>query len=291
MTLTRRRFLTLSACACAHPAFATERHWSGRAFGADVSIALTGRVDRLGADLAAVVAEIAGLEARFSLFSPMSELQQLNARGQGAISIEMEEILRISRRVHRATEGLFDPTIQVLWQALALGAEAGTARDLVDFSQVEIGLGRARLGPGQKLSLNGIAQGYATDRIAALLSRRGYDQALINIGEYAALGGPYTLGLSDPSAGRIGQVSLRGAALATSSPEGMRIGGAPHILHPKGGRPLWSTVTVEAASAALADACSTAMCLMDREQIETVQEVLGLRRVILVDEAGDLTTI
>ena len=36
------------------------------------------------------------------------------------------------------------------------------------------------------ITLNGIAQGYATDQIVSLLKKSGVHNALVNIGEYAA---------------------------------------------------------------------------------------------------------
>jgi thiamine biosynthesis lipoprotein len=68
--------------------------------------------------------------------------------------------------------------------------------------------------------------------------------------------------------GQGGEVGLRGRALATSAPLGMTFGGdgaSSHILDPQTGRPVparWRGITIAAPSAALADALSTAACLM-----------------------------
>lgn len=293
--LTRRRFLTLCASApamgLASAARASTQIWRGQAFGAEVSLELSSDVRQLQQDLDAVVQELRQIEARFSIYLPSSELSQLNARGRIAVSEEMHEVLRLVRRVHLVSEGLFDPTIQPLWQALSDGRDTTEARALIGFERVEIGSSHVRLAPGQKLSLNGIAQGYATDRITALLRQRGYDHALVNMGEFRAMGGPYHLGMSDPEAGQLGRLSLTDGAVASSSPGAMRVGDETHILHPKGGVPLWSTVTVQARSAALADAVSTAFCLMPRNQIARVCDRLDLGPVVMVDFEGNLETL
>jgi len=293
--LTRRRFLTLCASApamgLASATRAATQVWSGQAFGAEVSLELSSDALQVQQDLDAVVQELRQIEARFSIFSPSSELSQLNARGRIAVSEDMHEILRLARRVHLASEGLFDPTIQPLWEALVEGRDTAQARALIGFERVEIGSSHVRLAPGQKLSLNGIAQGYATDRITALLRRRGYDHALVNMGEFRAMGGPYHLGVSDPAAGQLGRLSLTDGAVASSSPGAMRVGDETHILHPKGGVPMWSTVTVEARSAALADAVSTAFCLMPRDQMARVCARLDLGPVMMIDFEGNLETL
>ncbi|WP_066706721.1 FAD:protein FMN transferase [Celeribacter ethanolicus] len=294
MRLSRRRFITLSACALATPAWAATGRWRGYAFGAEVSLDLRGAHGLVEADLQAVIAEIRALERRFSLYDPASDLSRLNARGKGTLSPEMREILQLSHRVHAVTGGLFDPTIQPLWEALAQGEDVLAAHDLIGLDRVMLEADHVKLGAGQKLSFNGIAQGYATDRIAALLAARGYGEALINMGEFAALGGPFRLGLVDPEAGRLGALHLSAGAMASSSPSAMRVGGETHILHPKGGKALWSTVTVlakGAGQAALADAASTAFCLMSRSDIETAKRKLGLSRVYLVDGAGNLSSL
>ena len=61
---------------------------------------------------------------------------------------------------------------------------------------------------------------------------------------------------------------LTNRALATSSPQGTLIAGQPHILGPTGQPPLWQAASVSAPSAALADALSTAFCLMPRPAID-----------------------
>lgn len=291
MTISRRRFMTLSACALVAPAMASAETWRGRAFGADVSVTLNGPGDRVAKDLEKIVGEIARLERRFSLFDPSSEICQLNTRGRMAVSDDMYDILLTARRVHQATGGFFDPTVQRLWQALAQAEPLGPAISAIGFSRIRIGPSHVALDKGQALTLNGIAQGFATDRIADLLKRRGYGQALVNIGEYAAVSGPFELGIADPEAGFLGKFGLTDMAVATSSPGAMRVGGSAHILHPWTHTPLWSTVTVEAQTAALADACSTAFCLMSRPQIEKARQALGLSRIWLVDQDGGLARL
>jgi thiamine biosynthesis lipoprotein len=43
--------------------------------------------------------------------------------------------------------------------------------------------------PGQALTFNGIAQGFATDLVVGELQAAGAEKVLANIGEYAGFGG------------------------------------------------------------------------------------------------------
>jgi thiamine biosynthesis lipoprotein len=144
---------------------------------------------------------------------------------------------------------------------------------------------------GQALTFNGIAQGFATDVMRLLLRKHGAETALVNIGEQAAMGGPFTLGLEDPTHGHLGTRELRDRAIATSSPDATRLGDRAHILGPHGETPLWSTVSIEAPSATMADALSTAAVFMDRPALDRLKVAAGLHRITLVDPDGNLQTV
>lgn len=292
----RRRLLTLTAAAAlapgmaALPARAVPIHqWRGVALGADASITLAHPDAPRIVDEA--LAEIARLEAIFSLHQPDSALARLNAAGRlAAPPFELLECLGLCGRVHAATGGAFDPTVQPLW-ALHAEHHAGTpegpphpaavaaARARTGWRRVRIDPAEVRLDPGMALTLNGIAQGYIADRVARLLRGMGLDRVLVNTGEFAALGGdprggPWQVGLRAGDALLPDRVPLDGGALASSAALGITFdaaGRAGHIIDPRSGDPApgrWRLVTVTAPRAALADTLSTAFCLLDRTGIE-----------------------
>ena len=111
-------------------------------------------------------------------------------------------------------------------------------------------------------------------RAAALLRAEGFADALINMGEVQALGlradGQFwQASIQSPEGAELARASLTNRALATSSPRGTIIGaGQAHILGPGGQVPVWETVSVSAGRAAVADALSTAFCLMPLPAID-----------------------
>lgn len=283
----RRRFLAITAGAAAlagQPAAASTHRWRGVALGAPASITLDHpEAARL---VEAARTEIARLEAIFSLHRPDAALVRLNAAGRMAgPPVELVDLLGLCGAIHAATDGAFDPTIQPLWtlhaESWARGGPPGA--QALEACRARIGWRHVRVAPGEiafarrgmALSLNGIAQGYIADRVATLLAAEGLTEALIETGEIRALGGrpaggPWRVGL--PGDGAIG---LRSAAIATSAPLGTVFdpaGRVGHILDPRTGRPggTWGSVSVIAPRAAVADALSTAFCLMDREAIDRV---------------------
>lgn len=273
--MNRRRFLVLSAAVLSAPSHTATRHdWSGVALGAEARLTLSGATNTQARHIfARVTAELAQVEAQFSLYRD-SALIRLNRDGRLARpGLQILDLFALAGDMHHATGGAFDPSIQPLWLATATGGDLTAARAAVGWGRVRVGPEEIRLDSGMALTFNGIAQGHAADRIAALMHAEGLGHVLIDMGEVQALGHrpdgrPWQVRIAAPDGTALTDLDLRDRALATSSPMGTRIGaGQAHILHPKGQPPLWQTVSVSAPSAAVADALSTAACLLDRAAI------------------------
>lgn len=300
----RRRFLAIAAAAGAAASLppiaragasiASASTWKGIALGAPASITLV-HPDRAHArtTLQACVSEIDRLESIFSLYRPQSALARLNRDGMLAQPPqELVELLSFGLALARASEGAFDPTVQPLYRLLAghfarpgaapAGPDArqvGRALASVGHQHVELEAGLVRLHrPGMAITLNGIAQGFITDRVGALLRRAGFDDVLVDVGEALALGrgpdgGPWRAGVADPL-GRggslfeldIGEAPGTLPALATSAGSGTPFGdaGLHHILDPRTGTSAshHAGVTVAAPRATLADGLSTALSVL-----------------------------
>lgn len=293
--LSRRRLLSITAATLASAALPARGHgltqWRGVALGADASITLAHpQADRI---IERARSEIARLEGVFSLHQPGSALARLNAAGHlPDPPFELLECLAQCARLHAATSGTFDPTVQPLW-ALHARHYAGGSRSappdgraraealaLTGWQRVRYDPAAIRLTPGMALTLNGIAQGYIAERVASLLRGMGLNHVLVNTGEFVALGddprgGPWHIGLRDGDHLLPGEIALDGGALATSAPHGISFdaaGQASHILDPASGHPAparWKLITVTAPQAWLADGLSTAFCLMTRDRIDT----------------------
>ena len=239
------------------------------------------RADAMEA-IGASLLELARLEAIFSLHQPDSTLAKLNTAGfVDEPPLELVELLSEAQNLARRSNGLFDPTIQPLWEAVARhfstnplsepdAALFQDARALVDYRLLSVSPARVSLDrPGMQVTLNGIAQGYISDKVATLLKERGFGHALINLGEAVATGptsqgSAWELAVPNPQdrSKTLARIPLSGGAVATSSGAGLifdRQGRFTHILHPSlvTGVPLDRSVTVLAPSASLADGLST----------------------------------
>ncbi|MGH1330011.1 MAG: FAD:protein FMN transferase [Paracoccaceae bacterium] len=291
--ISRRRFISIiAASATISAAGKAPIRWRGRALGAEARVELHDLPESALDDIPKILAKIEDL---FSLYAPNSTLTQLNTNKHAPNPpTEFDQLLDAIDRIYHATQGRFDPTIQTLWRALAERRDPSAAFASIGWQRVSRGAGGIRIGSDQELSFNGIAQGFATDLIAAHLHSQGAEKTLVDIGEISAIGGPFRIGLSDPKLGMHGWRSLQSAALATSSPGAMLLSEADgHILDPKGQtKPLWSSVTLEAANATLADGFSTAFCLTPLTEIQSIlTKTKELHRATLVSKAQEVITL
>jgi len=128
-----------------------------------------------------------------------------------------------------------------------------------------------------RLTLNGIAQGHATDRVLRALRDHGIEHALINAGELNSLGqtdrgGPWRVGIQHPrrTDAYVALADLDGRALATSGDYNSKFsadGHLNHIFDPRSGYSptQLASASVVAPTATLADALSTALFVLGPE--------------------------
>ena len=273
--------------------------WRGTALGAEASITLyhedAGEARRL---LRAAVAELRRLEGVFSLYREDSALSRLNREGRLAVPpLELVELLAAARAFAERTGGAFDPTVQPLWRLYARhfarpgadpagppAAAVEAARALVGWRDLRVestGIALARR--GMAVTLNGIAQGYITDRVADLLEREGMRTVLVDLGEIRAVGRhpdgrPWRAGIRDPRGeGLLRVLPLAGRALATSAGSGTRFDAAGrfhHLFDPRSGASAqrYLSVSVLAPRATVADALSTALYVMSDGEREALRD-------------------
>ena len=298
---TRRRLLTIMGAAAGmtlapslgRAATAPRWRWRGTALGAKAEIVLIHPDETVAKKLIRLATgEIERLEAIFSLHRADSELIRLNRHGRlKAPSHDMTILLASARQISELTEGAFDVTVQPLWHLYAdhfarpdadpdgpSPAAIAAARRLVDYRAIDIEPSEIRLArPGMAITLNGIAQGYITDRVADLLRAHGIERTLIDLGEIHALGArpdghPWQVAIDGREAEA--PIDLVDRAIATSSPAGTafdRTGRFHHLFDPASGQPS-ETATQVSVIAALADALSTALATMQASRRITYRE-------------------
>lgn len=273
---------------------------SARALGSDLTLTLL-HEDRAEADRAIDEAflEIDRIEEAMSLYRPHSQLCRLNREGVlDRPDPRLVSVLRAAEDASRRSDGAFDATVQPLW---ALYAEAGRSGRLpdaaavedaarrIDWRRVEVTDERIRLrGEGMAVTLNGIAQGFAADRVQGILRARGVRHALVNTGEFGVLGrkadgSPWTLGIQHPRRpdAYIGLAALEDRFLSTSGDYATRFSEDfrhHHIFDPRTGlSPTeFSSVSVVARSGMESDALTKVLFVLGPEAgLERIRAVPG----------------
>jgi FAD:protein FMN transferase len=308
--MTRRRMIAITAAAAGSALLTGGRtaragdavRWHGSALGAQVSIEIY-HPDRAEAErlVERCVLDVRRLEQQFSLYRADSAISALNRTGiLVAPDADMVTLLKASLHFAALTDGAFDPTVQPLWQLYAdhfsserpdpegpSPRKVAEALSRVGHSGLLVSEDRVALTRhGAAITLNGIAQGYATDRVVDRLRKAGLSTTLVDMGEIRAIGTrpegtPWRVGLADPDRPGVltETIDLVDRAVATSAGAGFRFdsrGRFTHLFDPATGRSpsLYSTVSVIAPTATEADALSTAFSLMP---VSRIQDVVAAR--------------
>lgn len=309
-SFTRRRFLKISvatsAAMLAPNAISLAKSeltiWNGIVLGASASIRVYGNKKDAQAAINKALEVIQYQEKQFSIYDPKSSLSKLNEtsilkfdREQGK---PIYDLINISRLINQNTNGLFDPTIQPLFEAYAK-AQGYPMSESLKAAQVFVGIKGVDTSlssqikfkrKGMALTFNGIAQGFITDKVRQEMDRLGFYHALVNIGEYSIGNDQAKIGIASSTGEVFDVVNLHNQAIATSSPSGYRfLDGTSHIIHPDGKRHIahWDSVSVIANNATLADGYSTALTLTNNTKLaEKLVKYRIIEKVVLKDLAG-----
>ncbi len=285
---------------------------------------------RTAAAIEEAFAEIRKADEMMSDYRDDSDLTRLNQNGgTGFVPVpaELYDLLQEAVKYSRLTGGAFDVTsgsLVTAWQRaggqkrLLSDAElrrllplVGDARLLFDDEQQAVRFDR----PGVRVDLGAIAKGWAVDRAAAVLRRRGIERALISAGTSTlyAIGSPpsqqaWEIGIRHPLSANakkddanqdeekiLATVALKDEALSTSASyeKYIEIQGKKysHLLDPRSGIPAEGmlSATVIAPTAAESDALSTGVFILGTERAAALLrrlELSGLKLSGIVAEAG-----
>lgn len=247
---------------------------------------------------------IDSVEDVMSLYRPNSQLCRLNRRGElGAPHPDLVHVLRYAEGLSQSSGGAFDVTVQPLWRRRQKqrGARPGKGvRECVNWRDVEVSEGRIHfLRPGMEATLNGIAQGFAADRVREVLAGFGIRHALIDTGEIAAVGnrqgkGPWRVGVQHPrqADAYLCLTGLSERCLATSGDYETALDTAfaeHHLIDPRTGTSPkeLSSVSVAARTAMEADALSTAAFVLGLERgMELIAQTPGADALMVRKQDG-----
>jgi thiamine biosynthesis lipoprotein len=262
----------------------------------------------------AAFTELEAIEASLSLYRPDSQVSQLNRHGELANpTSHLSRLLQVAQDTSDRTEGAFDISVQPLWELYADAQKVGQlpsdrdveiARRQVGWKRVRLGRDRVELrGDGTRITLNGLAQGYAADRVLEILRTHGIDHALIDTGEISTLGNrsphdDWTVGIQHPrnEDAYISLARLAGRCLATSGDYATTF--TPdrrhhHLFNPDTGHSPaeFSSVSIVADTALTADVLSTALFVMGLDRgLAFIREFVGVDAFVVLKNGQTVKT-
>lgn len=265
------------------------------------------------------------IDDEMSTWKASSDLSRFNSQHTTdwiQVPAELAAIVDESRRVSEQTIGAFDITVAPLVNLWGFGgrppaarvrrvpddAAIAAAKAHVGYRLLEVRLqppALRKLDPELAIDLSAIAQGYASDQVAAYLERANILDYLVDCGEIRARGNsprgtPWRVGIQTPAPDTLRTLSgveLRNLSLATSGDykNFFEQGGQrySHEIDPRTGRPIThnlASVTVLHSSAAYADATATALIVLGPDAGFATAERLGLSAMFVIRGEGRYET-
>lgn len=239
-----------------------------------------------------------------STYIPSSDISRINEGDSTVVVDEMfKEVFRLSTKVHKASDGYFDPSVGVLANAWGFGPGEQLQLDStkVDSLLQYVGWSKVRLNSNNTITkknaqirfdFNAIAKGYAIDRLGNMLQSKGIENYLVEVGGEVLTKGTnrvsnkeWTVGIDSPNdamnRGAAAIITLKDKALASSGNyRKFRIDPETgekyvHTINPLTGFTKNSKVlaaSVIATDCATADAYATTFMAMDLENSISVLE-------------------
>ncbi len=263
----------------------------------------------------AAFSRMAQVEHEASIFDPQAEAYRLNENGRlDNPSDDLWQIVSDSIADYRLTGGVFDITVEPLldlWrykkgadkQFWELDPEIqqqqiSQAMTLLGADRIQMITSPSRaivLAPGMKITLGGIAKGYAVDRGLDVLRKQGIKHALIDAGgDIGVFGGKpagekWQLALRNPKdkSSSLATFAINDGAIATSGnyerffDPAAKVG---HIMDPRTGYSSHasSSASVYAPTCTQADALATAVFVLGpRDGINLVNSLDGVEALIV----------
>ena len=250
---------------------------------------------------------IEGVLSRFHDTSDVALIAALKPGEVGVVAPETMDALVACARVCAATGGAFDPTVGPVMRRLKKAgmkwnelpkdalddafARGGMQRLVLDVEHRRVSVKVDRLGRDTPLELDfgGIGKGFALDECAKVLEGEQFEMTdyLLDAGSSTQLlrGGPWRIGVGGVWKGRTRLETVLELRAGAVSGSGFELQGA-HIVdvRRKAAARRWAQTWSRCASAAVADALSTAALSMDAAEIERACAALGARVLVARDQ-------
>lgn len=246
--------------------------------------------------------ELAKVDSSLSMFNPNSTISKINRNDDVDADELLLYVFKLAQEVSRETKGAFDITVAPLVNIWGFGFIAGEQpnEERIDSLMQLVGYDKVRLvgqriikdDPRIMIDLSAVAKGYGSDRIASLLSSKGVENFMIEIGGEIVTRGvnpknaPWKIGVTKPSDDSLSNnqelqtiLDVSGKSIATSGnyrnfyyKDGKKYA---HTIDPLTGYPVQHNIlsaTIIADNCTTADAYATAFMVLG---LDDAKEILS----------------
>ena len=253
------------------------------------------------------------IEASLSTYKADSEINAMNAEAAKSpfkCSQVLWENLLLAEYAYKISNGGFDVTIGPLVKLWSIKKKRSELPSSLEIEKVleTVGFDKLKLDKdkktvffskdGLKVDFGGLTKGWAVDKAAALLYRRGFNKFIVNLGGnlYTSTQAPedkgtYKIGIKDPKYPNklCAKVGILGKAVSTSGNYEQYIiidkKRYTHIIDPRTGYPVGEvdSVTVICPSAVLSDILSTSIFVEGVKSIQDIQKQVKDLSILFID--------
>ncbi len=267
---------------------------------------------------------LGNIDMSVSPYNKASLISAINENKTQQVDRYLLTLYNSSLKIHRESDGAFDPTVMPLVNAWGFGYKNGSlpTRAQIDSILQFVGMDKVSILDGGKsiaksdprvmLDFSSIAKGMACDEIGRMLERNGADNWLVEIGGEVATRGvnsrgkSWTASVDMPTAEQDGNVNHESAMVLTLNNEAVATSGnyrkwrdeggkkLSHIIDPHTGDSQVGTllsVTVISSDCMTADAWATACMVMGENKVKNMmqgREDLGVMTIAADTVSGNL---
>ena len=291
--------------------------FTGETMGTYYSIVIDGAAEPAREEIQSQIDTcLADINRQMSTWDPNSEISRFN-QSEGTdwfpVSPEFAMVVAESIRVHKLTNGAFDPTVAPLIDLWGFGAKRPKTfpkQEEIDAAKSKTGMQRVetkseppairRTREGITLNLSAIAKGHGVDRVSELLTSLGQPSHVVDIGGEdrtgvaKSSGEKWRIGVESPFGDLQRVIECTEQSVATSGDyrnyfeiKGVKYS---HAIDPTTGHPVVNppaSVSVLHASCMTADALATGLMVMGTEKGFQLAKEQGLSVLYLDVADGD----
>lgn len=222
------------------------------------------------------------LEHSISAFDSTSTVSRINKQESGLVDVHFSNVYNMSKKIHKISNGMFDPTLSRLIEAWGFGKTHTVSPDTarieellastgIDKTWIEDGI-LFKSSPEIEFNFSALAKGYGVDVASRVLTERGCSNHMVEIGGEVACHGTnpegkrWRIRIDTPEEeylratyGENNMPAIHETIIVELNNEGLATSGNYRNFHTSPGRPFGHTISAKTGRPILTDILSASV--------------------------------